>query len=83
MNFAGKDDLESEKALSDYTETLVPCVYDDFIGTARKHMTARNHEQVRRLLTFKFKKHARYNLPAEWLMLIEDQIRKRAQLLLK
>lgn len=83
FNFAGKEFMKDSSTLQQYADTLVPCVYDDFIGTARKHMTARNHEQVRRLLTFKFKKHARYNLPAEWLMLIEDQIRKRAQLLLK
>lgn len=83
FNFAGKEFMKDSSTLQQYTDTLVPCVYDDFIGTARKHMTARNHEQVRRLLTFKFKKHTRYNLPAEWLALIEDQIRKRAQLLLK
>lgn len=83
FNFAGKEFMKDSDTLQQYADTLVPCVYDDFIGTARKHMTSRNHEQVRRLLNFKFKKHARYNLPSEWLALIEEQIRKRAQLLLK
>ena len=71
------------ETLQQYVDTLAPCVYDDFIATAKKHMTARNHEQLRRLLTFRFKKHRRYNLPAEWLSLMEEQVRKRAQLLLK
>lgn len=75
--------MKDADSLQQYADTLVPCVYDDFIGTAQKHMTPRNREQVRCLLAFKFKKHARYNLPAGWLALIEDQIRKRAQLLLK
>lgn len=36
FNFAGADDLESDGALTAYADTLVPCVYDDFIGTAKK-----------------------------------------------
>lgn len=83
FNFAGKEFMKDSETLQQYVDTLAPCVYDDFIATAKKHMTARNHEQLRRLLTFRFKKHRRYNLPAEWLSLMEEQVRKRAQLLLK
>ena len=58
------------------------CVYDDFIGTAASYMSDENREQLRHLLTFKFRKHTRYNLPDHDLSLIERQVRKRAGLLL-
>ena len=83
FNLAGKEFMKDADSLQQYVDTLMPCVYDDFIIMAKKHMTKRNHEQLRRLLTFKFKRHPRYNLPEEWLKLIEAQIRNRAQILLK
>ena len=63
FNFAGQDDLESEAALDAYAPTLEPCVYDDFIGTAKAVLTEKHREGLRHLLTFRFKKHPRYNLP--------------------
>ena len=83
FNFAGKEFMKSAGALQQYVDTLAPCVYDDFISTAKKCMTGRNREQLRRLLTFQFKRHSRYNLPGEWLELMEQQVKKRALLLLK
>ncbi len=83
LNFAGRDDLESEKALKAYADTLLPCVYDDFIGTAKKVLTQRHKEALRKLLDFKFQKNARYNLPATRLKMIENIIRSRAKALLE
>ena len=83
FNLAGRDDLASGKALSDYADTLVPCVYDDFIGTAKKVLTNRHRDGLRRLLDFRFKRHSRYNLDSKRLKLIKEQIHKRAQELLK
>ena len=83
LNFAGRDDLESEKALKEYADTLVPCVYDDFIGTAKKVLTNRHREGLRKLLEFKFKKNSRYNLPDKRLKLIEKMIQTRAKGLLE
>lgn len=83
FNYAGRDDLESEAAFSSYVDTLLPCVYDDFIGTAKKVLTIRHREGLRRLLNFKFKKHPRYNLPRGRLALIERQVQKRAGMLLE
>lgn len=83
FNFAGKEFMQNSETLQKYVDTLVPCVYDDFIAMAKRHMTSRNHNQLRRLLTFSFKRHPRYNLPSEWLELMEEQVRKRAQLLLR
>ena len=83
LNFAARDDLESEKALSAYAETLVPCVYDDFIGTAKKVLTPKHREGLRKLLEFKFKKNSRYNLPDNRLKILEKIIHTQAKLLLE
>ena len=83
FNLAGRDDLVSDKALNDYADTLVPCVYDDFTGTAKQVLSNRHREGLRRLLDFRFKRHSRYNLDSKRLKLIEEQIHKRAMELLK
>lgn len=82
FNFAGRDDLSSDKALKRYADTLLPCVYDDFVASAKKVLTPAHKEGLRHLLKFKFKKHPRYNLPADRLKLIEKQIQRRAKELL-
>lgn len=83
FNFAGNDDLVSEKALSSYAETLLPCVYDDYVKAAKQVLTPERKEALRHLLTFRFKKHPRYNLPEPRLRLIEKQIQRRAKELLE
>lgn len=83
FNFAGREFMRDSETLQQYAHTLAPCVYEDFIDMARMHMTSRSHEQLRHLLNFKFKRHSSYNLPKEWLALMEEQIQKRVQLLLK
>ena len=83
LNFAGRDDLESEKALREYADTLVPCVYDDFIGTAKNILTQKHREGLRKLLEFKFKKNSRYNLPNKRLKMLEKMIQTRAKSLLE
>ena len=75
--------MDSEKSFANYAETLLPCVYDDFIGTAKKVLTSEHREGLRQLLDFKFRKHTRYNLPEDRLNLIESQIHARAKLLLE
>lgn len=82
FNFAGRDDLSSEDALKRYADTLLPCVYDDFVVSAKKVLTPAHKDGIRHLLNFKFKKHSRYNLPADRLKLIEKQIQRRAKELL-
>ena len=83
LNFAGRDDLESEETLNEYVNTLVPCVYDDFIGTAKKVLTNKHREGLRKLLEFKFKKNSRYNLPDKRLKMIDKMIQQRAKVLLE
>lgn len=82
FNFAGKSDLVSDEALSEYVDTLLPCVYDDFIIEAKAVMTPELQEKVRHLVNFKFKKNPRYNLDNKRLKLIEKQIQKRARMLI-
>lgn len=82
-NFAGRDDLESYDAFSQYADTLLPCVYDDFILEAKKVLTKEHKEYLRKLLQFKFKKHSMYNLPNQRLKYLEKRIRERAQMLLQ
>ena len=82
FNFAGMDAWTSDAALEEYIETLAPSVYDDFLGTAKSVLTPELREKLRHLLTFRFKKHPRYNLPAKRLRMIEKQVQKRARVLL-
>ena len=82
FNFAGMDVWTSDAALEDYIETLAPSVYDDFLGTASAVLTPELREKLRHLLTFRFKKHSRYNLPEKRLRMIEKQVQKRARILL-
>lgn len=83
FNFAGSDCWENQKELDSYIETLVPSVYDDFIGTTKQVMSPEHRKMLRQLLTFRFKRHPRYNLPPKRLCMIESQIQKRARVLLE
>ena len=82
FNFAGTDCWEREEELEEYAQTLLPCVYDDFIGTAKRMLDAQMRQKLRKLLDFRFKKHSRYNLPEKRLRMIEVQIQKRARMIL-
>ena len=82
FNFMGQDEQQSDAALTAYADSLLPCVYDDFIGTAWEALTPELHEGLRQLTTWKIKKHSRYNLPQSRLNLIQSQVQKRAKLIL-
>ena len=83
LNFAGRDDLENNETLKKYADTLLPCVYDDFIKIAKKAITQKHREGLRKLLKFKFKKNSKYNLPDQRLKMLEIQIQERARILLE
>ena len=74
FSLAGLDSFDSEKDLTEYADTLLPCLYDDFMGSAKAVLTQRHHDGLRKLVDFKFEKHSRYNLPSKRLKLIEKQI---------
>ncbi len=79
FNYAGRDDFASDMSLRAYADTLMPCVYDDFAGAAKVVLTPKRKAALRKLFSFKFKKHPRYNLPTTRLCLIEKQIQSRAK----
>lgn len=83
FNFAGEDDLRSDEALDAYAATLLPCVYDDFMGTAANVLTPELREGLRRVSDLHFTRHPRYNLDPKRLRLVERQVQKRARELLK
>ena len=75
--------MASEESLQRYADTLLPRVYDDFIGTAKQYMNVENREQLRRLVNFRFRKHRLYYYPDEYLNRIERMVQKRVHLLLE
>lgn len=83
FNFAGPDALKNQKSFLKYAKTQMPCVYDDFVGEARKILTHERKNALRRLLDFRFLRHRRHNLPAERLALTESAIRRRVAVLLE
>ena len=83
FNFAVGGDLLDSDSLAAYADSLVPAVYDDFIGTTKKVLTRRHRDALRGSLNFRFKRHRRYNLPDQRLRLIEKEIQRRARLLLE
>lgn len=82
FNLAGSAAWENDTALAEYVSTLMPCVYDDFMEEAKAILTPERKEKLRHLLTFRFTRHSRYNLPGKRLAMIEKQVQKRAQMLL-
>ena len=47
FNFAGRDALESEESFQEYVDTLLPCVYDDYIAEAKAVLTNRHKAGLR------------------------------------
>jgi hypothetical protein len=83
FNFAGAEFMSSPEKLQEYADTLLPRAYEDYVDMARSMMNDRNREQLRHLLTFRFKRHSRYNLPKERLKVLEEEIHRRARFLLE
>ncbi|MCQ2053942.1 MAG: hypothetical protein MJY82_01460 [Fibrobacter sp.] len=68
--------------LEKYASKLVPRLYDDFIGVAKQYINNNDKERIASLGTFKFKKHPRYNLPANHLKLLEEIIHRQSEKLI-
>ncbi len=82
FNFAGSENWETEELLQAYIDTLLPQTYEDFIDEARKYIDDRLKERMRHLLSFTLVSSGRYNYPAKQRHMIEQQVRKRARLIL-
>ena len=83
LNYAWGPDWQDSQSIFRYADTIQPCVYDDFIGTAKSVITHEHKNNLRKLLEFKFKRHRRYNLPEERLTLVEEVVHRQAKRLLE
>lgn len=83
LSLIGLDKLKNEKLVINYVNNLYPCVYDDFILEARKCLTPKLRKKLINLQNFKLKKHSRYNVDDNRLLMIEKTIQYRVKELLK
>lgn len=84
FSLGGPDLWEDERAFRAYADSLLPVAYDDFFTEATAVLQPRHHRMLRRLLDFRFDRRAtRYNLPANRLTMIEQEVRRRASWLLQ
>ena len=74
------DDLNN---LSEQEKTLSPALYANFDEVACHVMGPKQKQELRHLLTFKFKKHSRYNLGDERLKMLEHAVQEKARFLLE
>ncbi len=79
FNYAMAEDLQDVDA---YAKTRLMATSQDFMTFTKEVITKEQKQKLRKLITFKFKKHSRYNLPPERLKMIEEFIQKRVQELL-
>lgn len=79
FNFAMADDLEN---LGEYAKTRSNPYRVSYEDVCREVMGAKQKEQLRRMIDFRFTRHASLNLPEERLVAIEKQIAERTRELL-
>ena len=77
------DDWESSEALASYAEAQKPCLYGDFFDEAARLMTPATRAKVRKALDFHFTRRPAKGFPKKRLIMLEHQIRLRAQRLLE
>lgn len=82
FNLAGEENWEKEERLQEYADTLLPCVYEDFIEAAKAVLDERLQAKVRKLLTYEVPKQGRYHYTDQKRKLMSRMVRKRAQTIL-
>ena len=82
FSLAPVDAFESIAAMRKYRRTLLPRVYDDFIGEAKAVITHKQRNALRRLLDFRFKRNPRHNWSAQRLTMVERMVSEQAKELL-
>ena len=83
FNYAGDENWVSEARLDEYASTLQPCVYEDFFEAAQEVLNPATREKVRKALKFSFQEEGRLGYSKGRVVLMEKQIRKRAERILK
>ena len=69
--------------IPEQSRSLPPALYADFDEVARHVMGPRQRESLRRLLTFQFRRHSRYNLSPARLHALEQTVQTKARELLE
>ena len=69
--------------LSEQEKTLTPALYADFDEVALHVIGQKQKQELLHLLTFKFKKHSRYNLSDERIKMLESAIQGKVKYLLE
>lgn len=78
--YAMDDELEN---IAEQEKTLPPALYASFDEVARHVMGSRQRDALRRLLTFRFQRHSRYNLSPQRLEALEQAVQTKASALLE
>lgn len=83
FNFAmDYDDFKTLDSALKYVDTRRPACYSDFIVVAKEYMNKSTKDKLKKLIDFRFVKHARYNLDDKRLKIIENIIQNRVLKLL-
>ena len=80
--YAGRDDLGNFAALEEYAAMRTPPYRLSFEEVCTAVMGAKQKEQLRRMIGFKFKRHPSLNLPEEHLQALEKILEQRTRKLL-
>ena len=82
FNLAGEENWADVKLLTEYADTLLPCVYEDYIEEAKAVLDSRLREKLRKMLTYNLPKSGSYNYSFDRLKQISEMIRNRVHVLL-
>ncbi len=80
--YAGREDLESAAALEAYAKTRSNPYHISFEEICAAVMEAKQKEQLRRMIGFRFQRHPSLNLPERYLRLLETLLEGRVRKLL-
>ena len=82
FNLAGEENWGDEKLLKEYAETLLPCVYEDYVEEAKAVLDNRLKDKLRKLLTYRLSKSGRYNYSQGRLIRISRMLQDRVSMIL-
>jgi len=82
FNLAGEENWADMKLLKEYADTLLPCVYEDYIEEAKAVLDSRLKEKLRKMVTYNLPKSGSYNYSSDRLKQISEMIRNRVRVLL-
>ena len=82
FNLAGEENWADMKLLKEYADTLLPCVYEDYIEEAKAVLDSRLKEKLRKMVTYNLPKSGSYNYSSDRLKQISEMIQNRVRVLL-